>query len=266
MFRRFVPLFAVCAALVGLIFVADATLQHSTTSAGPPTPFRCPGAEFYFPVQGSLGWIYREPASIESSGSVHGGLDVWASGGDGSPVYALADGVVSRTQNSWSFDIIYTESGVESYMTHLRHTLSVGDPVSAGQVIAETDGEWVHMSIGAQVGYDDRVIDQTQDPSPFFAASLNYDEGARNPLPYGRPFSVWCTDQENEKLIRPGDSLCDGVIDSIDALVILQYSAGLITSKPCADSADVNGDGSADALDATLILQFVAGLLPKLPS
>ena len=151
-------------------------------------------------------------------------------------------------------------------MTHPRHTLSVGHPVSAGQVIAETDGGWVHMSIGAQVGYDDRVIDQTQDPSPFFAASLNYDEGARNPLPYGRPFSIWCTDQANEKPIRPGDSLCDGVIDSIDALVILQYSAGLIASKPCADNADVNGDGSADALDATLILQFVAGLLPKLPS
>ncbi len=266
MFRRLVPLVVTCSTLVGLIFVVGATLQHSTTSAGSATPFRCPGAEFSFPVNGSLGWIYREPASIESSGSVHAGLDVWASGGDGSPVYALADGVVSRTQNSWSFDIVYTDSGVESYMTHLRHNLSVGDPVAAGQVIAETDGEWVHMSIGAQVGYDDRVIDQTQDPSPFFAASLNYDDGARNPLPYGRPFSIWCTDGEEEEVIQTGESLCDGVVDSIDALVVLQYSAGLIVSKPCSASADVNRDGSIDALDASLILQHVAGLLPKLPS
>ncbi len=265
MFRRLVPLVAVCATLAGLIFVAAATYQPSPTSAGPATPFRCPGAEFSFPVDGSLGWIYREPASIQDSGSVHAGLDVWASGGDGSPVYALADGVVSRTQNSWSFDIVYTDSGVESYMTHLRHNLSVGDPVAAGQVIAETDGEWVHMSIGALVGYDDRVIDQTQDPSPFFAASLNYDDGARNPLPYGRPFSIWCTDGEEEEIIQTGESLCDGVVDSIDALVVLQYSAGLIVSKPCSASADVNRDGSIDALDASLILQHVAGLLPDLP-
>ena len=136
MVRRLVPLLAVCATLVALIFVIGATFQPSTTSAGSATPFRCPGAEFSFPVNGSLGWIYREPDSIESSGSVHTGLDVWASGGDGSPVYALADGVVSRTQNSWSFDIVYTDSGVESYTTHVRHNLAVDDVVTAGQVIA----------------------------------------------------------------------------------------------------------------------------------
>ena len=121
----------------------------------------------------------------------------------------------------------------------------------------------MHISLGAQVGYDDRVIDQTQDPSPYFAASLNYDDGARNPLPYGRPLSIWCTEDADD--IQSGDSLCDGIVDSIDALVVLQYSAGLITSKPCSDSADINRDGSIDSLDAALILQHVAGLLPKLP-
>lgn len=263
MIRRLVPLVFAGVALVGLIAVVNATVPHGTTSAASPTPFRCPGAQFSFPVDGSLGWIYREPASIEVSGSVHTGLDVWASGGDGSPVYALADGVVSSTRNSWSFDIIYTESGVESYMTHLRHNLAVDDTVTAGQVIAETDGEWVHLSLGAQPGYDDRVIEQTQDPSPYFAASLNYDSGARNPLPYGRPLSIWCTTGEDD--IQTGDSLCDDLVDSIDALIILQYSAGILSSLQCAERADVNGDGSADALDAALILQHVAGLLPDLP-
>lgn len=263
MFRRLIPLVVVCATLVGLIVFAGTMLSGSSTSAGPPAPFRCPGAQFSFPVNGSLGWIYREPASIESSGTVHAGLDVWASGGDGSPVYAMADGVVSRTQNSWSFDIIYEDSGVESYMTHTRHSLSVNDVVTAGQVIAETDGEWIHFSVG-EVGYDDRVIPQTRDPSPFLAANVNYDDGARNPLPYGRPLSIWCSDAEEDD-IPTGESLCDGVIDSIDALVVLQYSAGLIGSKPCADRADVNGDGLIDSLDAVLILQYAAGLLPKLP-
>lgn len=263
MIRRLVPLVFAGVALVGLIAVVNATVPHGTTSAASPTPFRCPGAQFSFPVDGSLGWIYREPASIEVSGSVHTGLDVWASGGDGSPVYALADGVVSSTRNSWSFDITYTESGVESYMTHLRHNLAVDDPVTAGQVIAETDGEWVHLSLGAQPGYDDRVIEQTQDPSPYFAASLNYDSGVRNPLPYGRPLSIWCTTGEDD--IQTGDSLCDDLVDSIDALIILQYSAGILSSLQCAERADVNGDGSADALDAALILQHVVGLLPDLP-
>ena len=263
MTRRLLPLVVAGVALVGLIAVVNATFPQGTTSAASSTPFRCPGAQFSFPVDGSLGWIYREPASIEVSGSVHTGLDVWASGGDGSPVYALADGVVSSTRNSWSFDIIYTDSGVESYMTHLRHNLAVDDTVTAGQVIAETDGEWVHLSLGAQPGYDDRVIEQTQDPSPYFGASLNYDSGARNPLPYNRPLSIWCTTGDDD--IQTGDSLCDDRVDSIDALVVLQYSAGLLSSLPCFERADVNGDGSADALDAALILQHVVGLLPDLP-
>ena len=262
MIWRLVPFVVACATLVGLIAVAGTTFQHGTTSAGSPTPFRCPGAQFSFPVDGSLGWIYREPASIETSGSVHAGLDVWASGGDGSPVYALADGVVSRTTNSWSFDIIYTDSGVESYMAHVRHNLAVNDTVAAGQVIAETDGEWVHLSLGAP-GYDDRVIEETQDPSSFFAANLNYDFGARNPLPYDRTLSFWCAADDGDE--DTGDALCDGRWDSIDALAVLQFSAGTISFLPCSENADVNGDGSVDALDASLILQHVAGLLPELP-
>ena len=107
------------------------------------------------------------------------------------------------------------------------------------------------------------MIEQTQDPSPYFAASLNYDSGARNPLPYGRPLSFWCTTGDDD--IQTGDSLCDDRVDSIDALVVLQYSAGLLSSLPCFERADVNGDGSADALDAALILQHVVGLLPDLP-
>jgi hypothetical protein len=263
MIWRLVPFVVACATLVGLFAVAATTFQLGTTSAGSPTPFRCSGAQFSFPVDGSLGWIYREPASIETSGSVHAGLDVWASGGDGSPVYALADGVVSRTTNSWSFDIIYTDSGVESYMTHVRHNMAVNDTVTAGQVIAETDGEWIHLSLGAP-GYDDRVIEETQDPSPYFAANLNYDSGARNPLPYDRPLSSWCS--ATAEVAPPGESLCDDRKDSIDSLVILQYSAGLLGSVPCLERADVNGDGSTDAMDAALILQHVAGLLPELLS
>ena len=61
-----------------------------------------------------------------------------------------------------------------------------------------------------------------------------------------------------------GDASCDGTVNSIDAAVVLQYSAGLLPSLGCPDNADVNGDGQANSLDAALVLQFVAGLIGHL--
>jgi len=260
MFHRFAPSLLALATVLSLALAAEATLQSEPTFAGSGA-FRCQGADFYWPVNGRLGWIYREPDAISTSGSVHTGLDVWASGGDGSPVYALADGYVSRMNNSWSFDIIYNDPNVESYMTHTRHSLRVGQEVRGGQQIAVTDGDWVHVSIGAFHGYDDRVIEQTQDPSPFFGANVNYDAGVRNPLPYTAQLSSWCTAGGGAPPPPGGDALCDDLKDSLDALLILQYTANLVSGKPCAERADVNLDGVIDARDAALMLQYAAGLI-----
>ncbi len=61
-----------------------------------------------------------------------------------------------------------------------------------------------------------------------------------------------------------GDVNCDGLVSSIDAALILQFTAGLLGSLPCPDGGDVNDDGSTNSLDAALILQFSAGLLNSL--
>ena len=53
--------------------------------------------------------------------------------------------------------------------------------------------------------------------------------------------------------------------NSIDALFILQYVAGLLPSLPNAPSADVNGRDGVNAIDAALILQLEAGLIDSLP-
>ena len=62
-----------------------------------------------------------------------------------------------------------------------------------------------------------------------------------------------------------GDTSCDGVVNSIDALLLLQFDAGLLGSLPCGQNADANEDGVVNAIDATLILQFDAGLIDTLP-
>ena len=62
-----------------------------------------------------------------------------------------------------------------------------------------------------------------------------------------------------------GDVNCSGGVDSIDAALVLQLSAGLVSSLACQQNADANGDGSINSIDAALILQFGAGLIDQLP-
>ena len=66
-----------------------------------------------------------------------------------------------------------------------------------------------------------------------------------------------------------GDVDCDGDVDSVDALKVLRFVAGLDYEQvePCPDIAsgktifgDVDCDGDVDAVDALWILRFVAAL------
>ena len=61
-----------------------------------------------------------------------------------------------------------------------------------------------------------------------------------------------------------GDVNDDGFIDTIDTLLIMQYTAGNAELTPVQlMAADVNGDGCADVVDALMILQYNAGTLDK---
>lgn len=70
---------------------------------------------------------------------------------------------------------------------------------------------------------------------------------------------IYCFEETHEQL--PGDADCDGEVTSLDANLILQYSAEMIEELPCPDQADVNGDGHVNSVDATIVLQMVAGLI-----
>lgn len=62
-----------------------------------------------------------------------------------------------------------------------------------------------------------------------------------------------------------GDANCDGTVDSIDAVLVLQHDAGLQSSLQCAKAANVNGDAGVNSVDAALVLQFHARLIPYFP-
>jgi hypothetical protein len=53
----------------------------------------------------------------------------------------------------------------------------------------------------------------------------------------------------------------DGVVNAIDAALILQFAAGMADLPKGEASGDVNGDGSANAVDAALILQNAASMI-----
>ncbi len=61
--------------------------------------------------------------------------------------------------------------------------------------------------------------------------------------------------------LASGDVNCDGRTNSIDAALVLQLSAAMITELPCLDQGDILDDGVVNALDAAVILQIAAGLL-----
>ena len=101
----------------------------------------------------------------------------------------------------------------------------------------------------------------TPSNTPVFGDTATPTEPAtRTPTPTRTP-----TRTPTPTSVSPrGDVTCDGIANSVDALFILQYQAGLIPSLPCLGAADVNRDGTIGPLDALLILQYGAGLIPAL--
>lgn len=86
---------------------------------------------------------------------------------------------------------------------------------------------------------------------------------------FGNPESITASVRNGEITCRgggaPGDVDCNGWPDPIDASLILQFSAGMISSLPCPGGGDIDGDGQTNPLDAALVLQFSAGMIDSLP-
>jgi hypothetical protein len=57
-----------------------------------------------------------------------------------------------------------------------------------------------------------------------------------------------------------GDADCDGDADTVDVLWILWYDGRLVAAVPCEENAKVSADQAVNSLDALLVLQTSAGL------
>ena len=58
-----------------------------------------------------------------------------------------------------------------------------------------------------------------------------------------------------------GDANGDGSVDMSDALLVLRYSMGIVSSLPDLSAADANNSGAVDMSDALLILRAAMGLI-----
>ena len=109
---------------------------------------------------------------------------------------------------------------------------------------------------GSKIAFDATTSDGNRD---VFTVNVNGDGG------------VGLTDNSGDDYdpawqpLVAGDVNCRGGVTSLDALLVLQLTAGKVSSLACQDRADVSGDGIVSSVDAALILQYVAGFLDRLP-
>ena len=83
--------------------------------------------------------------------------------------------------------------------------------------------------------------------------------------PTSTPVPPTPTATPTEEPALTGDVNDDATVNSIDALLVLQYGANLLDALANLGNADVNANGIIDSVDAALILQHTAGLLTSLP-
>lgn len=66
--------------------------------------------------------------------------------------------------------------------------------------------------------------------------------------------------------VSTGDANGDGSVDNIDAMLVMQYTVGIIGGSDLhLDVVDVNGDGVVDNIDAMLIMQYTVGIISSFP-
>lgn len=168
---------------------------------------RCGDAPFQLPTDGYIGFVWDDSFS---PGHRHSGLDIFGGEKVGlTPVYAAYDGYLTREPGWKSTLIIRIPSDplqpgrqIWTYYTHMADQLGAGTisdafPAGTEEVFVEAGtllgyqgnysgnalnpvGVHLHFSIVLDDGsgrfMDERLIENTLDPSPYFGLALNANE------------------------------------------------------------------------------------------
>jgi hypothetical protein len=119
-----------------------------------------------------------------------------------------------------------------------------GDPVARtnGALFSQSDNTQItpavrNVTVECKAGV---TAPPHQRRTPIRRPTVPFDESSVTPGPPG------------------GDANCDDMVDREDAMLALRFKAELIDALECQATADVNLDGVIDAIDAQLILQSEA--------
>lgn len=137
------------------------------------------------------------------------------------------------------------------------------DPcVSNRKLLADGDVEITILTSTASA-WNFGLVEPTPTPTATATATRTRTP---TPTPTASPTRTASPTATPTPALADGNVNCDEQVNSLDALFILQYGAGIIASVPCPENADVNRDGTINALDALLILQYDAGIIDRLPA
>jgi hypothetical protein len=128
-----------------------------------------------------------------------------------------------------------------TFNTFLGENIAGGDSTASGALDI-----WQHSP-----GHNALLLDDT-----FRAAGIGRAHNAGG-------YWYWVLDVGGtlDARVAGGDVDCNGRVDTVDASLILQRSAGLVSALECDTEADADNSGTVDATDALLVLQYAAGLV-----
>ena len=226
----------VAAAAIGLIIVAGMASRSGASAQGPAISVSSLSS-----YQGKVG-----KAEVSISDVAAPGVGAWTIDVHFDPTI-IAGVACTAEQPGEICNETYDENGIARVVGTDIYGLEGDATLASIGFSCESVGE-TSLEISVSV-----FVDATPgDPTPIDVETVNG--------------SATCADAAAAPTPGPsklaGDANCDGDVNALDAVLVLQYTVDIIDSFPCPDNADYNHDGVANALDAALILQKDAGLIP----
>jgi hypothetical protein len=281
--RRLVPLLAGFLLIAGIVALAVAGLQRASAEGQPA---------FLFPWQDGVTWYTGEagfhstndaldffPPDTGFSESVRcvGDPD-WVFQESADWVLASAPGTVASAGDAYV--LLDHGGGWFSRYYHLSdYQVAAGDVVQTGQRLGHpstlgdcSSGPHVHFWVQGPNGETTRNVTLSGIPTTALgineprSETANFDAGvAPTPTPTAEPSespppapseSPTPTPSPTPQVFAAGDANCDGFVTANDAVIILQFAAGVDTSACAATYAEANCDGEVTPADALTVLQM----------